>query len=157
MSSVVTPEKMSAFLHVLSETCNVGKAAAAIGVSRMTVYRLREDDPKFAAAWDHAKSVGVVALEDEAHRRAFEGVDRPVFYQGGECGTVREYSDTLAIFLLKAHDPDKYRENSKVELSGHLATTDMSDDEIRAEIAALAATGALPVTPQVPDDGSDLV
>lgn len=156
-ASHVTPEKLSAFLHVLSETCNVGKAAGAIGVSRMTVYRWREDDPEFAAAWDAAKRVGVTALEDEAHRRAFDGVDEPVFYKGDECGSVRKYSDTLAIFLLKAHDPDKYRENSKVELSGHLATTDMTDDEIRAEIAALAASGALPVTPQGPDDGSDLV
>lgn len=153
MTTKLTPEKKSAFLHVLAETCNVSKAAAAIGVARMTVYEWRDDDPVFAAAWDKAKALGVEALEDEAHRRAFEGVDKPVFYQGGECGAVREYSDTLAIFLLKAHNPEKYRENSKVEISGHLAVTEMSDDEIRAEIAALAGTGLLPIAGET--DGSE--
>lgn len=33
-----------------------------------------------------------------------------MFYQGEQCGTIREYSDTLAIFLLKAHKSEKYRE-----------------------------------------------
>ena len=189
----LTPEKLTAFCAALAETCQVGKACRAVGISRQTAYHWRSEMPDFAAAWDSAMRVGVTALEDEAHRRAFEGVDKPLTHQGRftylfreakdangnpvideqtgapkmepvldehgnhKVAAVREYSDTLAIFLLKAHDPDKYRENSKVELSGHLATTDMSDDEIRAEIAALAATGVLPVTPQGPDDGSDLV
>jgi hypothetical protein len=34
--------------------------------------------------------------------------------------TVRKYSDTLAIFLLKAHDPEKYRERSDVKVQGNL-------------------------------------
>jgi hypothetical protein len=38
-------------------------------------------------------------------------------------GKVREYSDTLTIFLLKAHAPDKYRDNAKVEHSGTIAQT----------------------------------
>lgn len=92
----------------------------------------------------------VLGLEDEAHRRAFEGVDKPVFYQGDECGTIREYSDTLAIFLLKAHNPEKYRENSKVELEANIRVNDMTDDEIRAEIAALVGAGIV-----APSNGID--
>jgi phage terminase small subunit len=42
----------------------------------------------------------------------------------------------------------------KLELSGHLATTDMSDEELRAEVARLRATHA---PTSVPDDASDLV
>jgi len=30
---------------------------------------------------------------------------KPVYYQGEQCGEVREYSDTLLIFILKARDP----------------------------------------------------
>ena len=48
--------------------------------------------------------------EDEAVRRAHDGVDEPVFYQGKACGVVRKYSDTLLIFLLKGRRPEKYRD-----------------------------------------------
>lgn len=114
-------EKRIAFLAVLSECCQVGKSCAAVGISRQTAFRWRSDVPEFAKAWDEAMKVGVTALEDEAHRRAFEGTDEPVFHQGMECGSVRKYSDTLAIFLLKSHAPDKYRERQDVNLHGKLS------------------------------------
>ncbi|MFJ1253411.1 terminase [Cupriavidus sp. CuC1] len=186
----LTPEKLTAFCAALAETCQVGKACKAVGISRQTAYHWRDEMPDFAAAWDRAMRIGVTALEDEAHRRAFEGIDKPLTHQGQftylyrkakdadgnplldeqgnpmmepvldeqgnhKVAAVRDYSDTLAIFLLKAHDPEKYRENSKVELSGSLALTEMTDEEIRAEIAALAATGV--VLPGAPTDGSEFV
>lgn len=151
-----TPERAEAFFAALAETGSVSKACDAVAISRRTAYNWRVDDPAFAAGWDKAMKAAVLKMEDEAHRRAFDGVDKPVFYQGVECGTVREYSDTLTIFLLKAHNPEKYRENSKVELSGHLSTSDMSDEDIRAELAKLAASGVVPLTPQ-PDGVDDLL
>jgi hypothetical protein len=164
MNLKLTPEKMTAFLAALAETCQVGKAAAAVGISRYTAYIWRKNDPDFAARWDDAMRAGLLVLEDEMHRRAIDGVAEPVLHQGqptylteyytddegekrqrvrvDENGqpipmTVRKYSDTLAIFLAKAHDP-KYRDNSKLELSGHLALGTISDDDLEAEIAALA-------------------
>jgi hypothetical protein len=35
-----------------------------------------------------------------------------VYYQGAQCGTIREYSDTLLIFLLKAKRPEEFREET---------------------------------------------
>ena len=61
-------------------------------------------------------------MEAEARRRGVEGTLKPVFYKGEECGQVREYSDTLLIFLLKAHDP-KYRDRQQVEHSGSVVQT----------------------------------
>lgn len=119
----LTPERLTAFCAALSETCNVGKACAAVGISRMTAYNWRQDMPEFAAAWDHAMKVGVTALEDEAHRRAFEGNEEPVFHLGVRTDTMRKYSDTLAIFLLKAHDPEKYRERTEQRNTGGMAVT----------------------------------
>ena len=153
----LTPEKLTAFCAVLAETGIVARACEAVAISRQTAYNWRDDDPAFAEAWDRAMRIGVTALEDEAHRRAFEGVDEPVFYQGFETGAVRKYSDTLAIFLLKAHNPDKYRENSKVELTGQLKVNDMSEDEILAELAALNAAGIIAPKEQGDDDVSDLI
>ena len=50
--------------------------------------------------------------EVEARRRAVEGVEEPVgWFQGTPGGTVRKYSDTLLIFLLKGARPHKYRDN----------------------------------------------
>lgn len=114
----VTPEKLSAFCTALTETCNVGKACKAVDIARQTAYRWRDEIPAFAEAWDRAMRVGVSALEDEAHRRAFDGIDKPIVHQGVVMDTCKEYSDTLAIFLLKAHAPDKYRDNVRQEVVG---------------------------------------
>jgi hypothetical protein len=141
----VTPEKKSAFCAALAASGgNVARACEAIDVARITAYRWRADDPEFAKAWDEAKAIGLDALEDEATRRAFEGCEKPVFHQGTMCGTVREYSDTLAIFLLKGGKPEKFRETSKVELHGSLNVQQLSDEQLNAEIARLAAIATLP-------------
>lgn len=89
-----------AFLSYLSLTGNVTRAAEAAGVERPVVYRARERDEAFAAAWDAAIEQSVDALEEEARKRALGG------------------SDTLLIFLLKGARPDRYRDNYKVEHSG---------------------------------------
>jgi hypothetical protein len=40
-----------------------------------------------------------------------EGVDKPVYQGGVLVGYVREYSDQLLVTLLKAHRPEKFRDN----------------------------------------------
>lgn len=114
----LTPEKAAKFLTVLADTANVTKAAKTIRMARAYLYQLKAKDKRFSAAWDEAIKHGTAALEDEAARRAMEGTLRPVFYKGEKCGTVREYSDTLLIFLLKARDPEKYTDRVKQELTG---------------------------------------
>ena len=57
-------------------------------------------------------------LEAEAKRRAVEGVEEPVFYQGKQCGVIKRYSDALLMFLLKGAMPDKYKERTSTELTG---------------------------------------
>lgn len=99
---------------------NVSRACQAVDIDRTTPYTWRDEDEEFASAWEKAKQWGAEALEDEARRRAYEGTDKPVFYLGGQVGTIREYSDTLAIFLLKGAMPEKYRDNTKIEHSGSL-------------------------------------
>jgi len=143
----LTPERQAAFCAALAATGIVRRACDAVSITRQTAYNWRDDDPEFAAAWERALKIGVSALEDEAHRRAFEGTDEPVYYKGMECGSVRKYSDTLAIFLLKAHAPEKYRENIHAELTGagggpialRAAVHVLSDDEL-ARIAGSGST-----------------
>jgi len=123
--TIRTPEKKAKFLAALRETGgNVGRACVTAGLVRRSVYDWREADAAFAVEWDEAVEFGTEELEEEARRRAFAGVDEPVFYKGDECGYVRKYSDTLLIFLLKARKPDKYRENVKITVEEVDSTID---------------------------------
>lgn len=137
----VTPEKKAAFCAALAATGgNVTRACEAVDVCRMTAYRWRQEDPEFADEWDRARSIGIDALEDEALRRAFEGVDVPITYRGEVTGTMREYSDTLAIFLLKGAKPEKYRERVSTELTGaNGGPVQLSETERASRLAGLLA------------------
>ncbi len=108
-------KRRAAFLKALAETANVSYACKQSGVPRRTAYQWRTDVPKFAGAWDEAVELGTDALEDEAVRRAHAGTDKPVFYKGAVCGAIREYSDTLLIFMLKARRPEKFKERTEVD------------------------------------------
>lgn len=137
----LTPERKAAFCAALASSGgNVARACDAVDISRMTAYTWRDDDPEFAADWDRAKEMGLDALEDEATRRAFDGVDKPIVYQGEVTGTMKEYSDTLLVFLLKGGKPDKYRERTSAEISGPGGgPVQLSDTERAARIASLLA------------------
>lgn len=88
------------FIEILSSTCNVTLAAKGAGIDRTSAYDHYKRLPDFAAAWDDAKEAAVEILEAEAWSRA------------------RKQSDTLIIFLLKAHKPEKYREKFEVNQTG---------------------------------------
>lgn len=115
-----TPEKgwKPAFLAELQESANVSEAARAAGINRQYAYEARGADPAFAAGWDAALEVATDALEGEARRRALAGVEEPIYFKGKECGRIRRYSDTLTIFLLKAHRPERFRDRVTTEHTG---------------------------------------
>lgn len=116
-------KRRETFLDVLAETANVSLAAQAAGIHRRTAYVWKDKNAQFAKAWAEAEEKAADTLEEEARRRAVEGVQEPVFYQGQEVGQVRRHSDTLLIFLLKARRPEKYRERHQAELTGSMTIT----------------------------------
>lgn len=106
------------FLAALEETHLVTEASKRAGIHRQRAYERRSSDPKFAEQWAEIEERSTELLEREAYRRAAVGVEKPVFQGGEEVGRVREFSDTLLIFLLKARRPDTYRENVRHEHTG---------------------------------------
>lgn len=140
--TIRTPKKREAFLSALALTGNVSEAAAACAIGRTAAYDWRRDDETFAADWDAALDEAADRMEREAFRRAVEGTEKPVFGslgQGrgsGEVGRIREYSDTLLIFLLKAARPEKFRERTEVRHTGLTPeqAKQLPDDEIRAKL-----------------------
>lgn len=109
------PEK---FIAALADSGNVRAACEVAGIARKTAYGKRNTDLAFAAEWDAALEEACDTLEAEARRRAVEGVDKPVYQQGMKVGVIREYSDTLLIFLLKGNRPSKFKETVRQELTG---------------------------------------
>jgi hypothetical protein len=143
----LTAEELADFLGRLSETANVTLSAEMAGVSRQGLYNRRSADDAFRAAWDDAVDRGTDALEDEAIRRAAQGTEKPVFQGGREVGRVREYSDTLMIFMLKARRPERFKDRVAQELTGPGGgpiEVDSPIDRIASRLAGLAARGRPP-------------
>ena len=74
----------------------------------------REQNADFDAQVTESLAMVADFAEIEAYRRAFKGVEKPVWYKGEQVGTEIEYSDTLAITMLKALRPEKYKERKEV-------------------------------------------
>lgn len=100
MARIRRPDWAPRFLDALRSTCNVRLSASSAGIDRDTAYKRRRRDPSFAAAWDAAEQDAIDVLEAEARRRALS------------------VSDTLLMFLLRAHRPALYRDNARLELTG---------------------------------------
>lgn len=112
-------DKRRRFLEHLEKGFSVTMACKSVGIARSTVYAHRKANADFAAEWEDAVEAGIDLLEDEALRRAKDGTERPVYHQGVQVGTIREYSDRLLELLLRARRPEKYRERHEVRHAGH--------------------------------------
>jgi hypothetical protein len=123
----------------------VSHAAKAAGIGRRTVYDWLERDAEFRQAFADAEQEAFDTLEREAVRRAAEGVEEPVYAGGKKVGSIRKYSDTLLIFLLKGARPSKFRERVDVTVDVRKAVekyaTQMGVDveEAMAEAQAILA------------------
>lgn len=139
--TILTAEKIRKFLDTLRESANVSEAAKSIGVSRQAVYELRQKDTEFRSDWDDALAEALDNLEGEIYRRAHKGVTKEVYYQGIPCGAVTEYSDPLAMFILKSRRPEVYSDKLKAELTGKDGTaieiSSLSTEQKLARIAEL--------------------
>lgn len=108
--------KRDAFLAAFAELGTLTYAAKSAGTDRSSHYYWMEHDPEYPVLFAEAAHKANDALEAEARRRAVVGTDKPV-YQGKELvGTIREYSDTLLIFLMKGALPSKYRERIDITM-----------------------------------------
>ena len=131
----ITHLKKRTFLAAFAECGTVTHAAEIAGITRRMVQYWKKDDPEFAEAFRIAEEKAADRLEQEARRRAIEGVSEPVYHKGEVVGTIQKYSDTLLIFLLKGARPEKYRERVTQEITGKGGGP--IEASIRAEVAQL--------------------
>ena len=116
MTGAVThkPIAQQAFLAMYRETANVTRSAKAAGINARRHYDWLARDPEYVEKFEEAYLAACDELEAEARRRAVEGVKEPVYQGGANVGYKRRYSDTLLIFLLKGHLPEKYADRKHI-------------------------------------------
>lgn len=138
--------KQTAFLAHYCVSANFSKAAEAAGITRNAHYRWLHDDASYAERFEAMRLQAGQTLEDEAVRRAHEGVVEPVYYKGVPIGAIRVYSDSLMQMLLKGFLPERYRERASLEVSGPAggpivladAQLEALDDDELAQLIAVA-------------------
>ncbi len=135
-------------MEALAQHITVAAACKAVGAGRATAYDERHRNEAFALQWAEVEEATVERLEQEAFRRAVEGVERVVYHAGKKIGTERYYSDNLLMFLVKAKRPSVYRDNVQVEHSGKVkgevvysrVVAVVPDEQHRLEIAQILAS-----------------
>ena len=116
-----TKAKEKTFLEALATSCNVKLAAKQSGLSTSGAYVRRGKDASFRAGWDQALAAGYAQLEMTMLERALHGVEKIVTGRDGTTTVMREYSDRVALALLRMHrdsaamagqgaDHEEYRE-----------------------------------------------
>jgi hypothetical protein len=127
--------RVRAFIAAYRRTASVTRAAAAAKIDRHAHYRLLERSAAYRTMFAAAAEEAAQTLEDEAVRRAVEGVSRPVMYHGkpvlvpvnpkklrGKKKPLLEHerSDTLLLALLRAKKPAEYKDRVEHDVAPEL-------------------------------------
>lgn len=148
------------------KTASVTKAARAAKIERTLHYRWLVEDPEYAKTFAAARLEAGEVLEDEAVRRAVEGLLEPLTFQGhftypesaymkDEDGnlvlkkgakplSVRKYDSGLLMKLLDGFLPERYKRRGSVDVKAEIAgAIQVEAKALEAlsddELAALAA------------------
>ena len=134
--------KRKAFLAAFAKCGNVTLAAQKAKVTRQIHY-IWMRDPTYREQYEAAREEACDLMVEEARRRAVEGWDEPVIYQGElsypkrwnpetqqeEQSTIplaiRKFDSTLLMFLIKGARPDVYRDNWSGEVK-HVGNIDVT-------------------------------
>lgn len=130
--------KQRAFQMAFKKTLSVRAAAAAAKIETSQHFGWMKGTDQnarnYQAAWRDLQEECAQALEDEAIRRAYEGVKKTLYYKGRPMRTGRgrnarnavevNYSDTLMVMLLKRFRPEQYRERTTTEVTGAVEIVD---------------------------------
>ncbi len=132
-----TPRKCDAFLAALAEHGNVTRAGREIGMATSGAYYVRARNADFRARWDEAIQTFVNQVEANVLERIANGFDKPVFFQGQQCGAERVFNDGVGLNFLKLHRPQAYGDVREAEAQSRLPGK--AGEEGRLKIEAMLA------------------
>lgn len=165
-----SPELAASILDRLREGETLVDICRSKGMpDRRTVHYWVSTNPEFAAAYELARDQGFDAIANDVMRIADQTEHDTIETDRGPKANAewiaRSKLRVWTRMQLLEKWSHRYRPQSGIQLSGHLATSNMTEDEIRDELAALAASGVLGTVvadagsdfEETPSDGSDLV
>lgn len=147
-------KKQAAFLAAYMSSATIRHACKACKVSSALHYYWLKRDPTYKDRFREVQILSCNALEEEARRRACEGVKKYKFTSKGEpilhpkTGKPyyeHVYSDTLLIKLLEANHPEKFAKKIETTFNGEINHTSRV-------IVVLPANGREVATQPVPRD-----
>ena len=150
------------FLKGLASGLRHRHALEAAGMTWMQFYQIYR---RCRPLWDFyleceeaQKQYWILVRQDEADRRAVEGVEKPVFWRGKTVGHIREYSDSLLALQLKANNPDKYDRQSLSNIQGEGVVLNLNMNIVRdpKEITERKTDGLEPYTEAESEDTAGL-
>ena len=124
------------FLEAFTVSCSVQKAARWAGVHRQCHYDWLKQDSTYPSRFAEARQRAAQELEDEAVRRAKDGVRRPLVYKGkqvyiqGEPIYQIEYSDQLLIRLLEAYNPERFKRRNETTFQWSGDLSELSESQL---------------------------
>lgn len=130
----LTRELKMVFLRAYARHGIISDGTVAAGITYRTYHRWRKDDEVFNEDCKTAESMANDLMEREARRRAIDGFERPVIYQGEVTETYTDYSDSLLTTLMKGNRPEKYKE--RTQLSGSVGRPLTLDEETKEDVVA---------------------
>lgn len=156
MDNIALPDWVPQFLNALQTTGLFNTAAVAAGTTMRAVKALRNTSIEFDGAVEHAEQIANDVLESEARRRAVDGIEKGVYYQGIRTDTETVYSDGLLTTLLKAKRPDEFAERKQISGAGGAPLTvlvrqfgDPAKPHAPIDAEYTRITAALPVSPEM--------
>lgn len=101
---------------------SVRRACDAVGVNRRTVETWRAKYPDFAEDYAEAMEDSTDVLDDEAVRRAVQGVPKGIYHMGERVATEQQYSDSLLTFILAGRRPERYGRSTSINVDARQQT-----------------------------------
>lgn len=135
--STVTQGDIDRFLDLLRIGHNATSAARTLNIKPGSMRTLYERDPLFVRDWEDALAEAREMREYAIVGRAVDGVREPIYQGGVLVGTKRRYADTIALRVLEADNPAKYRPASSVEMSGPDGGPIQTDDRATREMTRM--------------------
>lgn len=130
----LTRELKMVFLRAFARHGIISDGTVAAGITYRTFYRWKRDDETFNEDCKTAETMANDLMEREARRRAIDGFERPIIYQGEVTGEYTDFSDALLTTLMKGNKPEKYKE--RTQHSGSIGRPLTLDEETKEDVVS---------------------
>lgn len=111
----ISNERLSLYFSYLALKGAKRYSAMMAGIEPSQLRNLMKTNEELANREQDALTEYKEQIDMEIHRRAVDGVQKPVFFKGNICGYATVKSDRLLEFLARANNPEKYSDHLTVD------------------------------------------